>query len=65
MHGDHGETLVVDWGLAKHVLLEEDWSSGLTPPPAPSAVTDSDLTLPGSTVGTPAFMSPEQASGRV
>jgi hypothetical protein len=57
--GGHGETLVVDWGLAKRLVAEEVWSSGLGPPPLPSSIRDSDLTLPGFTFGSTAFMSPE------
>jgi WD40 repeat protein/serine/threonine protein kinase len=67
MLGRHGETLVVDWGLAKCLPHSEEEAAcdSLDTPTVVSSVTDSDLTLPGSTVGTPAFMSPEQAAGRV
>lgn len=59
--GKHGETLVIDWGLAKAVGRE-----GVPQPPAEPALvpTVADSTLAGSTLGTPGYMSPEQAAGR-
>ena len=61
--GKHGETLVVDWGLAK-ATGRSDPSAGertLRPGSASSSVE----TLPGSALGTPAYMSPEQAGGEL
>lgn len=57
MLGEYGETLVVDWGLAKSISDEE----------TPAQLTDTgnnsgDLTMIGTAIGTPAYMSPEQAS---
>src|SRR5262249_19885629 len=54
--GKHGETLVVDWGLAK-VTGRSDPDSGERTL-APSSASGSAETLPGSALGTPAFMSP-------
>src|SRR5579863_523187 len=50
MLGAFGETLVVDWGLAKSVTKAD--------------VNDAARTVPVPTIGTPAYMSPEQAAGR-
>ncbi len=62
MLGAFGETLIVDWGLAKRFDQDD-----------PKSDTDSDalkypdrnLTMIGTAVGTPAYMSPEQATGGV
>src|SRR5262249_3583365 len=63
MLGKHGETLVVDWGLAKPCPIEGTPQSGEYPI-VTMLVGSSKETVPGSTIGTPAFMSPEQAGGR-
>ena len=59
--GDHGETLVVDWGLAKATGKSDPGSGEQTL--RPSSASGSAETLPGSALGTPSYMSPEQAGG--
>jgi serine/threonine protein kinase/tetratricopeptide (TPR) repeat protein len=61
--GKHGETLVVDWGLAKAVGRPEPSVASEERTLVPAAASGSSETLPGSALGTPAFMSPEQAAG--
>lgn len=56
MVGEFGETLVLDWGLAKVRGLAEEVARGQVPA-MPS------VTLDGSLLGTPHHMSPEQAVG--
>jgi serine/threonine-protein kinase len=53
--GDFGEVIVLDWGLAKAIGDADD---------APATETRTVGTVVGQVMGTPSYMSPEQAAGR-
>jgi WD40 repeat protein len=59
--GDFGETVVIDWGLAKDLAVQEQDLPATGP--YRSEVDDPDGTRAGVVMGTPAYMPPEQARG--
>jgi tRNA A-37 threonylcarbamoyl transferase component Bud32 len=61
--GDFGEAVVLDWGLAK--LREEPEKEGELPPVVLDEPGKREATLQGQVLGTPGYMAPEQAEGRL
>ncbi|MBL8799131.1 MAG: PAS domain S-box protein [Planctomycetia bacterium] len=59
--GDFGEVVLLDWGLAK-ALDDAEEEHAVAPV---QRLTEANRTIQGDVLGTPGYMSPEQAAGRL
>ncbi len=58
--GPYGETVVIDWGLARNLDVPEDADEPLVPR---ATLPPDTMTVVGAVLGTPCYMPPEQAQG--
>jgi serine/threonine protein kinase len=60
---DTGRAWVIDWGIAR--VFEDRAREPWLATPAPEALHNLTVTIPGAAVGTPGYWSPEQQTGEV